>query len=630
VVFRDRRALITDARSAKVQAYFGDNPGAVRPGPRVGAYLQFTDMGQPDLPSAVTAWTGFTGRPLTARRLYFALSAFPGAITADLLADAAAGRKVCMTLRPAYNPVSATDLAALTAFLASCRAAGLIADVTLWHEPFYQGLSSAQYIAMVNYYGPAVRQYYPLVFVTSADSAQSLGELTYYPGDAAVDKVATDLYASEWNSGAVTLAAAATVADNAVPPKPFGLWECNSSTLQNFLLGTNSTFEVSQGNWVGAGNSADAFSTLTAHTGTGSLKITSVAAGNMSAAHCLIANVATQGLPCSPGDQILASAWFQAAATPETCEAGAAFYTSASVLISILFAPAVVDATTGWVQATGTVTAPAGAAWAITRITVLATAGAGEVHFTDDVVLLNSTTLQAQGTAFFGYVQSYFTSRALAGKVNADVLLFNANTLLSQESVITSGGDYRVPLFQALFDALDGSAAATAGELPAAAISRADDDTTIASDIQVTRVNGTLQEAQDPVSEALFLFPRTYARSDLILQTDADALAWASWVLYVSRTGENRFDTISADPLADPAHLWPQVLGREMGDRIEGTKRPPGIVPVTKDGFVSGITHAADFGAGTWLTTWGLQDASKYAGFLVLDSGKLGTGVLVW
>jgi len=162
-------------------------------------------------------------------------------------------------------------------------------------------------------------------------------------------------------------------------------------------------------------------------------------------------------------------------------------------------------------------------------------------------------------------------------------------------------------------------------ELPVAAFGRADDDTTIANDVQATRVGGTLQEVTDATSEALFLFPRTYARADLILQTDADALSWAQWVLYVSKAGENRFDSVSVDPQAQPYDLWPQVLGREMGDRIEATKRPIGTSAVTKDGFISGITHTFDAATSAWLTTWGLQDASKYGSFFTLDNATTGT-----
>jgi hypothetical protein len=96
-------------------------------------------------------------------------------------------------------------------------------------------------------------------------------------------------------------------------------------------------------------------------------------------------------------------------------------------------------------------------------------------------------------------------------------------------------------------------------------------------------------------------------------------------VLYVSKDGEDRFDSLAVDPAADPVNLWPQVLGREIGDRIRIVNRPAGVASaIVKDCFIAGITHAWDSAASTWLTTWTLQDASKYGSFFTLDNPTLG------
>ena len=241
------------------------------------------------------------------------------------------------------------------------------------------------------------------------------------------------------------------------------------------------------------------------------------------------------------------------------------------------------------------------------------------------------------------------------------------------------------------------------------------DDSTLANDVQATRVGGgaVLQQATDSASVAKYLFARSYARSDLILADDATTLSWAQWVLYVSKGDEDRFDTVTVNPLRDPANLWPQVLGREIGDRIQVWRRPPGVIPtatpwtitstgdtlgpsyipvttadaakvaigdqfqlytsagapkdagqwplevvalpapflgivnvtfdktlltwvnnadvavqtggaLVKDAFIRGITHTFDVAAGTWATTWTLQDASKYGSFWTLDQALLG------
>lgn len=192
----------------------------------------------------------------------------------------------------------------------------------------------------------------------------------------------------------------------------------------------------------------------------------------------------------------------------------------------------------------------------------------------------------------------------------------------SRSSLLT---DARSSTIQAVFGDSPGTSHDDGTELYCAVISRALDDTTIANDVQATRSGGTLQQVQDDTSIAKYLFSRSFSQSDLILETDTDALTWARWVLYVSKDDENRFDSIKVDPLADTDNLWPEVLGREIGDRIQAWARPPSVDdPITKDCFITGITHAYDGPSSSWQTTWTLQDASKYGSFLILDDATYG------
>lgn len=197
-----------------------------------------------------------------------------------------------------------------------------------------------------------------------------------------------------------------------------------------------------------------------------------------------------------------------------------------------------------------------------------------------------------------------------------------AVTFRSRHALLT---DARSAMVQAVFGDLPGTVQADGTELPYAQVTRASDDTTIANDVQATRDGGTLQEVTDAASIAKYLFPRTYARSGLLLQDDATTLNWAQWVLYVSKSGEDRFESLQVDPQADPADLWPQVLGREIGDRVQAWQRPAGAPsPVTKDCFIAGIAHSWNSVTSEWLTTWALQDAGKYGSFLTLDNPVLG------
>jgi hypothetical protein len=80
----------------------------------------------------------------------------------------------------------------------------------------------------VQYYGPTVRQYYLLAY----DAAGSRGPASwkkYYPGALLIDVVAVDYYATAYAQG-ITLDTLVAIADNASPPKPFGIWEMGNST----------------------------------------------------------------------------------------------------------------------------------------------------------------------------------------------------------------------------------------------------------------------------------------------------------------------------------------------------------------------------------------------------------------
>ena len=158
-------------------------------------------------------------------------------------------------------------------------------------------------------------------------------------------------------------------------------------------------------------------------------------------------------------------------------------------------------------------------------------------------------------------------------------------------------------------------------EMPYTRPVRANDDTTLYNDVQITNATiGTLQEAQDATSIAKYLFPRSYSRTDLLMQDDPTALAYAQWVLAIAADAEDRFASLDISPQRDPADLYPQVLGREIGDRIRVLRRPPSVSLFTRDCFIRGISHTFDYSSQAWQTTWTLQDATKYSGFLVLDS----------
>jgi hypothetical protein len=159
------------------------------------------------------------------------------------------------------------------------------------------------------------------------------------------------------------------------------------------------------------------------------------------------------------------------------------------------------------------------------------------------------------------------------------------------------------------------------GELPFVDHSIVYDDEGLANLVRIARTGGTQQTAQDASSQQQYL-THTHERTDLLMQTDADAANYAAFVLYQSREPELRFADLTISAHDDPG-LMTHILGREFGDLITLTRRPPGGGPVTtRRCFIVGVTHEVP-SPGEWRTTWALQSATKWS-FLTLDNSALG------
>lgn len=401
-----------------------------------GSSQDTTAMGVATWASAVSAWNSLTAIPLAAARWYKASGDFTYDTT--LQGMVAAGVKICLSLQPGFNPLSAADLASMETLLATLQGAGANVNVTLWHEPFFNSLSAAQYTSMIRYYGPTVRGYYPLWSVFSgSDTSESAG---YYPGDAFIDGVAIDVYAGPGSTAVAnaqsTVIACQTMADN--HRKPFGVWEFNSAWdlgiiplpqgqsqpgaivffqwLQalfqarivagkpvgdilyfnshggstgsyNFLttaLTANGGFESTIGNW-SAGNLVTlSQTTAQAHSGTGSMQMLCTGGGTSTANSCAGGSITSQGLPCVAGQLIGASAWFRTQTTTRAVRVSIQYFTSGGVSISTTAGTTVNDTNTGWTQATLTDTAPATTAFARLITSITGPPAASEIHYVDD------------------------------------------------------------------------------------------------------------------------------------------------------------------------------------------------------------------------------------------------------
>ncbi|GIH29098.1 hypothetical protein Aph01nite_74080 [Acrocarpospora phusangensis] len=139
---------------------------------------------------------------------------------------------------------------------------------------------------------------------------------------------------------------------------------------------------------------------------------------------------------------------------------------------------------------------------------------------------------------------------------------------------------------------------------------------------RIGRVGGTVQVVQDAASIERFL-EQPYEKTNLIMESDSDALGYAAWIVSISRDPELHFDSMIIEPPHSPDLLYPHALGREIGDRITVIRRPPGGGdPIERDVWIRGMEH--EWKPKDWRTTWAFQSASKTVHLLVLDDPDLG------
>lgn len=148
------------------------------------------------------------------------------------------------------------------------------------------------------------------------------------------------------------------------------------------------------------------------------------------------------------------------------------------------------------------------------------------------------------------------------------------------------------------------------------------DDATLWNEIRGTRIGGVEQYVEDAASKTTYQ-AKTFEKTNLWLSADSVVSSYISWILSISKEPEIRFDAITIYPMKDPDVLFPQVLGREIGDRIRITRRPPGGgSPIVREVFIRGITH--EIGQANWKTVFNLQSATNYGNFFTVGDPTLG------
>lgn len=190
-----------------------------------------------------------------------------------------------------------------------------------------------------------------------------------------------------------------------------------------------------------------------------------------------------------------------------------------------------------------------------------------------------------------------------------------------------------------LEDARSNTSQATFGdlapELPYDNVVPEYDDTVLFNVVRANVTGGATQEVTDTASITANL-QLVYESGDLLLQTDADALSWAGFVLHQTKDPELRFSELTINPRNGDstieAALFAQVLGREIGDRITVKRRPPGGGdPIERDVFVRGVAHTFSKDL-TWMTTWTLQSATSFSFWTIGDPilGSIGDNAIAF
>ncbi len=133
--------------------------------------------------------------------------------------------------------------------------------------------------------------------------------------------------------------------------------------------------------WAAEANTTIARTTAQHNLGVASLSLTATGAGNMSAT----TPTGTSGFPVVPGELFTAFGYALAATSARTLQTNAKFYDASGTLVSTLTASGG-DDITGWAQAPALVSqhVPTTAIYAALQVVVVS-AGAGEVHYFDDL-----------------------------------------------------------------------------------------------------------------------------------------------------------------------------------------------------------------------------------------------------
>lgn len=131
--------------------------------------------------------------------------------------------------------------------------------------------------------------------------------------------------------------------------------------------------------------------------------------------------------------------------------------------------------------------------------------------------------------------------------------------------------------------------------------------TLIYNEARVSRSGGTVQVVSDAASVTKYL-RRTRVLDGLLHDSDATSRDLANWVVGHYKDPITRIAGLEIRPPLDEANLYPQALGRELGDRVTVRRRPQNLgAAIEQAALIEGIEHRIT--AADWVTKWNLSPA---------------------
>lgn len=148
-------------------------------------------------------------------------------------------------------------------------------------------------------------------------------------------------------------------------------------------------------------------------------------------------------------------------------------------------------------------------------------------------------------------------------------------------------------------------------------------ETLIYNEIRVSRADGVVQTAEDTTSQDSY-GERTLTSDGLLIASDSESLDRASFLLGKYKDPVLRTTRMVVEPSgANAVDLFPQVLGREIGDKLTVRRKPQNVgVTIDQDVIIEGIKH--DFRDRFWSTEFMLSPTGAGVAGIYWQAGVVG------